>query len=662
MLPALRFRCLTSGLLILFSTLPARLVAADQQWLRISSDHFTVLTDAGQKKGHEIVARFEQMRSVFGHLLMRNKVLMAEPLEIIAVGNSNRYSQLAPLLNGDPISDPGFFLPGEDRIFVVLNASDPECYRAIEHPLAHYFLDFNYPPTQPWFDEGFAEYFASIDFTPKKVELGSDPELSKPYLSSFLSSTTSPETGLKSLTEILNSPVWLNLTDLLEMKNRVVNGQEGTHHTLFYAQSWLLVHYLLSQNKLPQAGTYFGLVENQRVPVAQAIQQAFQMTPAELDQALKNYFRSLKPLQAALDQSKQPNPPPTPEPLSTMPLPFTIEDVSSSAKSLPLAEGQALVDEMELRIPERREQAIHDLERLAGDQHTENVIEHRALAWADVQKGDTNAAFEELDSAMQMNSTDPWTRFGLALAAYRSGQKGAHIRGLANTMESLQFVLNEYPEFAEAYNILGWARLEGGGANAALEAMRLAVQFNPRREDYQLRYAEAFMAARKWDEAATLLDQLKLSQNPQIASAAKKDLRDLPYLKKFGIPPQENAASKNETPSAQPKAAAEKDSGSEQSSDDEAPKKPEPVAAQPDRRPVKFLKGTLLSVDCSNAPAAVLSFAARNKTLKLRAANYKSVAVIGAGEFSCSWKKVAAAVNYRPGGTVDGDLVSVEIE
>jgi tetratricopeptide (TPR) repeat protein len=644
-----------------------QVVAADQQWLRVSSDHFSVLTDAGQKRGHEIIARFEQMRSIFGQLLMRNKIRMAEPLEIIAIGNANRYAALAPLLNGSPIPDPGFFLPGEDRVFVVLNASDPDCWRAVEHQLAHYFLNFNYPPTQPWFDEGFAEYFSAIDFTPKKVELGSDPELSRSRLSSSFIPASTSANDLKSFTEILESPVWLNLTDLLEMKNRVINGQEGTHHTLFYAQSWILVHYLLNQNKLPEAGTYFDLVENRRMPVAQAIQQAFQMTPLQLDQALKAYFHSLKPLATALDESKQANPPPTPEPVTTMPLPFTVDDVSASVKALPVAEGQALLDEMELRIPEHREQAITDLEKLADDPHSENVIEHRALAWADTQKGDTDRAFEELEAAMQINSTDPFTRLGLALAAYHSGQNGAHVRGLANTMESLQFVLNEYPDFAEAYNILGWARLQGGGANAALEAMKLAVQLNPRREDYQLRYAEAFMAARKWDEATALFDRLKSSQNPQIAAAAKKDLRDVPYLKKFGIPPQEDAGAKTQTttPPDKPQMATNQsapDASSDESSNDEHATKGKPAAPQPDRRPVRFLKGTLLSVDCSNAPTAVLNFSSHNKTLRLRAADYKSVAVIGAGEFSCTWKKVAAAVNYRPGGTLDGDLVSVEVQ
>ena len=80
-----------------------------------------------------------------------------------------------------------------------------------------------------------------------------------------------------------------------------------------------------------------------------------------------------------------------------------------------------------------------------------------------------------------------------------------------------------------------------------------------------------------------------------------------------------------------------------------------------DRRPVKFVKATLLSVDCSTAPAAVLAISQGSKTIHLRAADYKSVAVIGAEQFSCAWRSVSVNINYRPGGKLDGDLVSIEI-
>ena len=38
--------------------------AAEATWIRVSSSHFSVLTDAGEKRGREVILRFEQMRCV----------------------------------------------------------------------------------------------------------------------------------------------------------------------------------------------------------------------------------------------------------------------------------------------------------------------------------------------------------------------------------------------------------------------------------------------------------------------------------------------------------------------------------------------------------------------------------------------------------------------
>jgi tetratricopeptide (TPR) repeat protein len=636
----------------LFALLSLRCYSSDQpHWQRISSDHFAVLTDAGPKKGHEIGARFEQMRAVFAQLLIRRQVRMSEPIDIIAMADSAKYAPLAPSVNGQAIKAPGFWLAGQDRIYIVLNAADPDCWRAIEHPFAHYFLNYNYPPTQPWFDEGFAEYFSSLHFTALKTELGSDPELSGPV---GVSGAGSSSNGVKSLTEILNQPVWMNLADLLETKNRAVNGEEVTHSTQFHAQSWMLVHYLINKDKLSETGAYFGLVELQKIPVAQAVQQAFGMSIAQLDQAVKEYFHSLKPLAASLDESRKPNAPATPQTVNESALPFSMDDVSTTTNQVPLAEAMALVDEMELRIPERREQAVQELEKLASGDRTETAAAHRALAWAHIQKGETKETFEELNSAIQISSSDPWTRFEIALASYHSGERGAKIQGLANMMESLQIVVDRYPEFAEAYNMLGWARLAGGGANAAVEAMKMAVQLGPRSEQYQLRLAEAFVAARKWDEGNAILDRLQGSQDPQIAAAAKKDLHDLPYLKKFGIPPQEDSPPKEEAKTQEKDDLADEDT--------DTALKQLPVTAKIDKRPIQFLKAKLLSVDCSEAPKAVLLVAKGPKTLKLHTPDYKSLVVLGADKFSCDWKDVAVSVNYRAGTKADGDLVSIEVQ
>ena len=382
---------------------------------------------------------------------------------------------------------------------------------------------------------------------------------------------------------------------------------------------------------------------------------------AQLDQEVKAYFRSLAPLFNALDESQRPNAPPIPQAVNQTALPFSVDDVGTSSKSLPIPEAQALVNEMELRIPERRQQAFEQLQKLIADPKTETVVAHRALAWAYVQKGDTSHAFEELNAAVQLNANDPWTRFGMALASYHSGEKGAKVQGLANMMESLHIVIDEYPDFAEAYNMLGWARLAGGGGNAAVESMKQAVQLSPRDEEYQLRLARAYLAAKKFDDATATLDRLKLSQDPRIAQAASKDLEDLPFLKKYGVAPEEAASAKS-NPVAAPNQKSAKDEDEDSDSDQAASSSsPVNVKTTVDKRPVTFLKATLLSVDCSKPPAAVLSVSRGGKILKFRTTDYKSLAVIGPTDFSCSWKGIPVNLNYRAGGKADGDLVSIEI-
>src|SRR5213080_4992129 len=96
--------------------------AAEQSpWLEVHSTHFMVITDAGDKKGREVALRFEQMRAVFSSLLTKERLNQPVPLTILALKNDKMFYQVAPLRQGQPIGVPGFFLPGEDQDFIVLN-------------------------------------------------------------------------------------------------------------------------------------------------------------------------------------------------------------------------------------------------------------------------------------------------------------------------------------------------------------------------------------------------------------------------------------------------------------------------------------------------------------------------------------------------------------
>ena len=97
-----------------------------------------------------------------------------------------------------------------------------------------------------------------------------------------------------SLVDLLNTQPWLPVGQLFNLRRDRMK-QEGVQPAMFQAESWMVVHYLLDQNQLPATGTYFGLAENEKLPVEQAIQQAYALSAAQFEQAVKSYFHSVAP-------------------------------------------------------------------------------------------------------------------------------------------------------------------------------------------------------------------------------------------------------------------------------------------------------------------------------------------------------------------------------
>jgi tetratricopeptide (TPR) repeat protein len=620
------------------------LLAGEPQWQEIRSPHFVVITDTGEKRGSEIVLRFEQMRSIFGQLLSRRRTNQPVPLTIYAPRSDQQYYAMAPQENGRPITVPGFFVPGEDHQFIVLNGLEAEPWRAIAHQFAHLLLNYNYPPTETWFDEGFAEYFASIRLDNKQVEIGGDPEAVP---------TGQAETKNQSLTELLSGQTWLSVPALFSTRQDAANYREGSHRTLFYAQAWITVHYLLNRDKMSETGTYFELVENRRVPVAEAIPQAYGMSVEQFEQAVKDYFHSLT-------QGSQAGAAPAgaqgqARGVHLLPAPMGPDDIQITAQPVSEADARARLAEVMLRLPERREQGFEELRAVLDlkdkhDQPVDNEIAHRALAWAYMQRNEFEQAAQQLGTAAGLNPQDVWIRYYLSLLKYKAARANhTEMQGLANMMQDLRAAVDWYPDFAEAYYMLAEARLEGGGTASALDAIHAAIGLSPRNQQYLLTLGEIQETAKNWDAAHAIFEQLASSSNPQIAAAARKRLEEFANYKKYGISAQGLARAPQASPFDE--------------LDQEAQRRAQQAqAAAPDLRPTKFLKGRLVGVDCSQAPVAVLTVISGARSLKLRTADYKALLVIGGDGFSCQWTDRTVLINYKAGGTADGDLVSVEVQ
>jgi len=247
--------------------------AGDPQWVEVRSPNFSVITDAGEKRGRDVALHFEQMRSVFGTLMTRANVNLSVPLQIVAFRNSKEIRQVAPIFNGKPTELAGLFQGGEDRSFIMLDMSVENPWSVVFHEYAHRLMDGNLSfHTDPWFEEGFAEYFSSIEVDNKEARVGKIPN----------------ETY-----EILHQVGMMHVMDLFRVQQYTKTYNEsGDHRTAFYATSGLVLHYLYDNSLIPKLALYFDTLQLKKKPVNEAIQTAFGMSPEQLDRVLRDYMNS----------------------------------------------------------------------------------------------------------------------------------------------------------------------------------------------------------------------------------------------------------------------------------------------------------------------------------------------------------------------------------
>jgi hypothetical protein len=208
---------------------------------------------------------------------------------------------------------------------------------------------------------------------------------------------------------------------------------------------------------------------------------------------------------------------------------------------------------------------------------------------------------------------------------------------------------------SDAYDLLAVARNSGGSSTAALQAERAAIDLSPRNELYYLHLAQIYVGSKKWDTANNLLEHLKSSQDPQIAAQARDLIEQAGTQRKYGIPGNAGGGQPKYEAQKSPFDVLEEDAAKREAAENTAP-------TPADRRSTKYVKGRLVTVDCSRSPVAVLTVRSTEGTLKLRTPDYKSLLLIGADDFSCDWRDRQVTANYKSATGNAGELVSLEVQ
>lgn len=588
--------------------------AGEPQWVEVRSPNFSVITDAGDKRGRDVALHFEQMRSVFGTLMTKANVNLPVPLQIVAFRSTKEMRQMAPVFNGKPTELAGFFQGGEDRTFIMLDMSVDNPWSVVFHEYAHQLMNGNLSVhTDPWFEEGFAEYFSSIEVDSKEARVGKIPE--QTY-------------------RILQDNGMMRTADLLRVRQYTKTYNEsGDHRNTFYAESGLIVHYLYDHQLMLKLADYFDAILKEKKPVEQAFQQAFGMTPEDFDKTLRSYLSSGRFKYY-----------PIPTPSGIVAAQFTETPVS-------VADAHVVLADVDAHSLDHHDRALGEFQEVLK-LDPNNAAALRGIGYAYLQRKDLEQAGAYFKRAAERDSKDPRVHYYNAMLMNRSGGLGsAQSEAMKKELET---AIALDPKLADAYSLLAYAQAFSGEPEKGLATMKKAVELSPRNETYQFNLANIYMANRKVDEALALLQGLAGSANPDVANHARASLAQA-----------ENVKEQMKSYGSRIELRVARNGGSVRAPADLPGGKVEaeiPVDTPPAARPVRFIKGKLTAVDCSAAPQALLTVLSGGRSLKMHIGDSKHVVVIGADELSCDWKNKSVAINYRERQDGDCDVVSLEVQ
>src|SRR6201987_4947057 len=144
-------------------------------WLQVTTPHFTVVTDAGEKQARHIAGQFERMQAVFHKILpAAHSDPGAAPIVVLAVKNRRDFQALEPAeyLTKGKLDLAGLFLQSNDRTYILirLDAGGDPPYPTVYPEYTHYIPRHANLPL--WLDEGIAEFYQNTDIDSHDIHFG----------------------------------------------------------------------------------------------------------------------------------------------------------------------------------------------------------------------------------------------------------------------------------------------------------------------------------------------------------------------------------------------------------------------------------------------------------------------------------------------------------
>jgi Flp pilus assembly protein TadD len=230
--------CLTA--LMLYP--PAASSAAD--WVRVETTNFIVYGDTSVERGREVAAEFERFREALARVIPGAGTPAAVPTIVVVFGSQRAFEPYRPRFNGKPVNVGGYFWAIDDtNIVAFAERGRDETLRTIFHEYVHLVLSNASHAVPAWLSEGLAEYYSTFQL----LDQGRRAIVGR---------------VIPSHLRLVNQNRLMSIEELLAVEASSSTYNEGARQSLFYAQSWALVHMLVSgtTNRSAALGAYARMV------------------------------------------------------------------------------------------------------------------------------------------------------------------------------------------------------------------------------------------------------------------------------------------------------------------------------------------------------------------------------------------------------------------
>ena len=494
-------RSLVAALVVL---LAAPAAAAKETWTSVRSQNFLLVGNASEKEIRQVATRLEQFRYVFAKLFPAVNFNTPVPTTVVVFKNDGAYKPFKPVVDGKVSEVAGYFQSGNDVNYITLTpdrgtgAENP--YGTIYHEYTHLLVNNSLGPGQapPWFNEGLAEYYSTFAIEDdRKVRLG---RLIDYHIL------------------LLREQKMIPLSQLFAVTQRSLDRNKHNVRSLFYAESWALVHYLILADdgrRVPQLSEFLALTKK-GVPTEEAFRRAFQTDTAAMEKELQKY------VQANTFMSR----------VATFPQKLEFDSQMTSAP-LTEAQAEAYLGDLLLHI-DRPEDAAARL-RHALELDPTNVMARTSLGMARLRQKREAEAIVHLREAVAAGADNYLAHYYYAYALSRVGMgEGGSMQGYpadraAEMSAALRKAISLRPDFPESYHLLAWVNLVTGRNIAeGVQLIRQAVALAPGNQHYALVLAQLYLRQDKVEEARQTAELLaREGADPGLRATAQSVLASI---------------------------------------------------------------------------------------------------------------------------------------